>query len=68
MTTLLGFKRANMTDHEFAAFLRKHDAVERFSHVANSVTWRDAANRAVAVAFYDNAASTHAIWVSEESK
>jgi len=55
-----GFVQSNMTDHEFAAFVRKHDATYR-QHLIGTV-W-EAKGRAVAVVTYDNAACTRNIWV-----
>lgn len=61
-----GFITATFDDHAFAAYLRRRGAVDIFKPAGNSVTWRDAAGRAVAVAFYDNASCNREIFIPAE--
>jgi len=56
-----GFEPSDMTDHEFASFVRKHDLTHR-QHLIGTV-WTDKADIARAVVTYDNEACTRKIWV-----
>ena len=58
-----GFERVTLSDHEFAAYLRKRGAIDNYKHVGNSVQWRDDTDVVVAVAFYDNKDCTRDTWV-----
>ena len=51
-------KELNLTDHEFAAWLRERNAVDTFTSEGGSVMWRDNSGKAVAFAIYDNAKCT----------
>ena len=61
-----GFRRSAMGDHELARFLRRHGAIDTWSSVENSNMWRAPDGRAVAVAFYDNAAPSYTLYIRED--
>ena len=44
-----------MTDHEFAAYLRKYGALHNFTHDGDNVVWRDGKGDIVASVQYDSA-------------
>lgn len=56
-----GFRLSDMTDHEFGAFIRKHDLTHRQHLIGTVYTDRD--DNSVAVVKYDNTACTRQIWV-----
>ena len=58
-----GFTLSNMTDHELAAFIRRHDATYR-QHLIGTV-WENRAGNTIAVVTYDNARSIRKIWIKE---
>lgn len=50
---MFGFtKRASMTEHDFAKFLRRHGAIDNWQKVGNSNQWADSSGKVVAVAVY----------------
>ena len=64
-----GFTKVEMTDHQFAAFLRKLGAIDKYTvDPAGFNKWCDNECNTVAVATYDNAASTRNIYIPELPK
>lgn len=58
-------KKVNLTDHEFAAFLRAANAdMDNPQHEGNRVIWSDVHGNIVAFAIYDNIACTREIYVT----
>jgi phage-related protein len=60
-----GFHKVQTTDHQLAAFLRRHGAIDNWHGVSRSNTWHAPDGRAVAVCIYDNAASTYDCWIAD---
>lgn len=50
-------------DHLFAAFLRKHKAIDNYHRTGNGNTWYAPDGQPVALAIYDNAACTYKVYV-----
>ena len=63
---LHGFTKSVMTDHEFAAWLRKHNAVDTYEHYLNSARWFDGNRKIIAVALYDNSATKRTIYLGAD--
>ena len=58
-----GFVKSEMTDHEFAAFIRKNNSIHR-SHLIGTV-YTVANDETLAVVTYDNETCTRTIWIKE---
>ena len=64
-----GFTKVEMTDHQFAAFLRKLGAIDNYTvDPAGFNTWCDNEGCIVAVATYDNAACTRNTYIPDLPK
>jgi len=57
----LNFTKAQLTDHEFAAWLRERGALADCRKSGRSNAWFNADGACVALALYDGAASTFEI-------
>ena len=55
--------KTDMTDHEFAAYLLSHNALEDHRSIGKSVQWFTPAGACAAIAFYDNAKCTREIYI-----
>jgi len=66
-TLVNDFQRAYWGDHEFAAWLRSKDPNWTFESFKQPVgTYFIAHGKIIAVVFYNNAKSTHKIWVKKD--
>jgi len=63
-----GWRKVEMTDHEFAAYLRKLKAVDKYLSRGNIVEWSTPGGVCVAVAVFDNANCERDIYLPPEPK
>lgn len=64
---MYGFDNVDLSDHEFAKWLRDHDAVNNYRRSGKSVSWRRKEDdKVVAVAIYDNSACQRSIWLAKD--
>ena len=57
--------KSTMSDHEFADYLRRQDALGNYRQITDAVEWRNDAGKVVAISLYDNANSTREIFCVE---
>ena len=60
------YEKTNMTDHQFAAWLRKRGATENWYSLLNMNCWFVGRNT-IALAIYDNANSTRNIYIKKDT-
>lgn len=54
-------KDANITDHQFASYLRDNNAIDNFESIGRETFWYDEEGKMVAKAIYDNSNATREI-------
>lgn len=57
------FTEVTLSDHEFAAWLSRMNALDWFEHVGKSCQWRNPRGRIVAIAIYDNTTCTRKTFI-----
>lgn len=58
-------KHIEMTDQQFAKWLRKRKALDNYHHVGHGVMWANPSGDTVALAIFDNRACTRKIFIKE---
>lgn len=56
--------KKEMTDHELADHLKRHNALNNYRHVAKSTQWFAPDEACVALVFYDNTKTERVIYLA----